>query len=287
MGLMMIEEKRTASPAPHERNREQVLFFTTSVRDGNAVQRQLHEAQTVMVGGGVIGSLTVGLLAEAGVGHLRVLDPMKIDTRMVEADPLLRSEDIGRPRAEALCERLRQHYPALSSESVDADPHSTEELTTVLRGATCAVACLDAPAPALLEALNAAALMVDTRWIVGQMYRGVGLVGPFIIPHQTPCYKCYELRRDANLNNYTETMHYESRLREMPGIRSECVAPRPLAALLSAFLALETQRLLTGVCTPQTIGRVARLDFFSPEVTYHRILRFPHCPACGYGKRRP
>jgi hypothetical protein len=33
-------------------------------------------------------------------------------------------------------------------------------------------------------------------------------------------------------------------------------------------------------------GRILLIDFFAPEMTYHRILRLPNCPACGDEKRR-
>ncbi len=283
---MMSKENPVASLSPEELYGEQIRFFAQAGLDGEAVQRQLSKTRAVVIGGGVVGSLTLSLLAEAGVGMLRILDATRTEARTLPGNALLRAEDVGRPRAEALSERLRQRHPSLTSESVPANPLSASELAPVLRDTDCAVVCLDSPAPALLDAVNAAALQAQTRWLMGQVYSGVGLVGPTVIPDQSPCYKCYELRRNANLSNYEETVQYESRLRQMPGIRSECVAPRPLAALLSAFLALEVQRLLTGVSTPQTVGRILRLDFFATDMTSHQILRFPNCPACGYGKQR-
>jgi hypothetical protein len=93
------------------------------------------------------------------------------------------------------------------------------------------------------------------------------------------------MRRNANLEHYAEVMHYEEQLRQMPALTSGGVAPRPLATCIGGLLALEAMRLLTGVVVPQTVGRILRLDFFAPDMTYHRILRFPNCPACGYGKR--
>src|SRR5262249_53869904 len=64
------------------------------------------------------------------------------------------------------------------------------------------------------------------------------------------------------------------------------VGPRALAACLGGLLALEAMRLITRLAPPQMAGRVLHVDFFAPEMTYHRVLRMPRCPACGYGKRR-
>ena len=145
--------------------------------------------------------------------------------------------------------------------------------------------CLDSPAPALLDAVNRAALQANVRWVTGQIYRGTGILGPTVIPYQSACYKCYELRRNANLENYEEVMHYETRLRQMPAIRSEFVAPKPLAQTLGGLLALESLRLMTQTAIPQMAGRILLIDFFAPEMTYHRILRLPNCPACGDERR--
>jgi hypothetical protein len=94
------------------------------------------------------------------------------------------------------------------------------------------------------------------------------------------------MRRDANLDNYEETMQYESRLRQMTGMRNECAAPSSLAALIAAFLSLEALRVVTGASYPQMVGRILHLSFFGTDFSEHRLLRFPNCPDCGYGKRR-
>jgi thiazole/oxazole-forming peptide maturase SagC family component len=162
-----------------------------------------------------------------------------------------------------------------------------EKLGNAIRGLDAVIVCADSASPALMDVVNEAALRTNKRLLVGQVAQGVGLVGPTVIPKESACYKCYELRRNANLLNYEEIMKYESRLREMPGIRSEMVAPRPFAALIGGLLALEALRLLSGIAPPQTVGRILRINFNAPEMTYHRLLRLPNCPACGYEKRRP
>jgi bacteriocin biosynthesis cyclodehydratase domain-containing protein len=261
-------------------------FFSQAAMDGETIQRTLAAARAVVIGGGVIGSHALASMGDSGVGTLRIVDQTTIEERHLAGSALLRDEDVGRRTAEALKERVDERNPFLRTEAVAANPLAADELKTLFRDQSCVVVGLDSPSPALLDAVNEAALQTGTRWISGQIYRGLGLVGPTVIPGQSPCYKCYELRRNANLENYEETMQYESRLRQMTGIRTECVAPKSLASLIGSFLAVEAVRLLTGVSYPQTVGRTLHLDFFGSEPTIHRILRFPTCPACGYGKRR-
>lgn len=264
---------------------DQIRFFSQFSTDGQEVQKLLTGAQVVIFGAGAVGSHALATLADAGVGKLHVVDQAEATKHDVAGSALLQLHDVGHSRAERAAHYVNaKEIPSVKCEAVETD--SDEDFKKALKGAACALVCLDSPAPLLLDAVNEAALEADVSWITGQVYQGMGIVGPTVIPRQSACYKCYELRRNANLPNYEEVMHFESRLRQMPAIRSEFVAPKPLAATLGGLLALETLRLITQKATPQLAGRILRVDFFAPEMTYHRILRLPNCPACGDAKRR-
>lgn len=139
---------------------------------------------------------------------------------------------------------------------------------------SCMLACPDTSDPELLDAANAAALRNGWNWIGGRIEWGCGLIGPAVLPRQTACYRCFSLRREANLPLSQSTP------------TSDWGSMGPLAACVGSLLALEALRLMSGVTRPQTLGRVLRVDFFAPEMTSSRVLRLPSCPACGYGKRR-
>lgn len=274
-------------PLPEESFYEdQIRFFSLSSIDGRAAQRQIGRAKVAVLGGGVIASHAISSLADSGLGSLRVAGDGTVTGRDVAGNALLMVEDVGRARAEAFSSRVNgRKNPQVKCEGVSADMTFGPGLLDIIQGMDCVLVCLDSPAPALLEAVNRAALQANVRWIAAQVYRGIGLVGPAVIPRQTSCYECYELRRRANLPNYEESMQYESRLRELPAIKSELVGPRPLAACIGGLVALEALRLISQRAFPQTAGRILRIDFFAPEMTYHRILRVPNCPACGYKRK--
>lgn len=285
----MAETKRIQKgPLPEEGfYGDQIRFFSMAGVDGRAIQDQIAGARVVVLGGGVLASHALSSLADTGIGFLRVADDCKVTAADLPGNALLDEADLARPRSDALSSKINgKNNPEVNCEGLHCDTASEANLLDIVKGMDCALACLDSPSPAVLEAFNRAALQANVRSVVGQVYRGVGLVGPSLIPGQTPCYKCYELRRNANLPNYEEIMQYESRLRQMAAIKSEFIAPRPLAACVGGLLALEAIRLITRVALPQTAGRILRVDFFAPEMTYHRILRMPNCPACGYERRR-
>jgi len=265
--------------------RDQVQFFSRSSVDGRAVQQRLSRARVTIVGARAIGSHALVSLADSGVGTLRVLDAAMVTARDLPGNALLNGEDVGRSRAEALSSHIGERNPYLKCHGHSVEISSVEEVAEHIRGTDCLLVCLDSPAPAILDAVNQAALQTNVRWIVGQVYVGAGLIGPTVIPHQSPCYTCYQVRRNANLENYEAVMRYESQLRQHPTTESGCIAPGPFAAFIGAFLALEAVRLLSGLAMAQTTGRILRLDFFTMDMTFYRILRLPNCPACGYGKR--
>ena len=145
-------------------------------------------------------------------------------------------------------------------------------------GAACVLVSLDSPSPAVLETVNSASLKGGWPWIPGRIELGVGMIGPTVIPGQSACYRCFELRRQANLTSQPASH---------PAAEGDAAAAAgPLAACVGSLLALEAVRLVSGFAQPQSIGRIMLLDFFAPEISSRRILRLPNCPDCGYGSRR-
>ncbi len=285
-----MEEKATES-CPRQMSKEdffgdQIRFFNQSGFNGEQLQQRINHSRCLVVGGGEVGSHTLAILADSGVGNFKVIDENIVEERFLAGSALLRAEDAGSSYAEGLKKRLEQRNQFSTVDNLTVNPLDKNELKSVLKETDCALICLDSPNPALLEALNEAALQTKTVWLRGQIYRGEGIVGPTVIPGQSACYKCYELRRNANLGNYEEVMEFESRLKEMPQIRTDSDTLRPVAALTASLLALETLRILSGAALPQLVAKYIRIDFRSFDFAPHRFLRLPSCPACGYGKRR-
>ena len=282
-----LKTKKKERLSKDEAHGDQIRFFSQFNLDGEAIQKQLEHSKVIVFGAGAIGSHTVGALAEAGVGTIRVVDEADTDKRDVATSAYLRIADVGKARAEMAALHVNaKEIPSVKCEAVSVDLESETAIEDNVAGTNCALVCLDWPSPALLHAMNRSALRAKTPWISAHLSQGVGILGPAVIPGQTPCYGCYEMRRNANLENYEEVMLYESRLRQMPAIKREVAAPRPLAASLGGLLALDVLRLLTRKSTPQTAGRIMRFEFFAPEITYHRFLRLPNCTACGSRQRQ-
>ena len=248
-----------------ERYLNQIRFFS-EIADGEVVQQRLARLRITAFGSGLVAFQALSALALSGVSNINICGPESAA-----------GEDIA--------QRINQSAHNTNCKHVLFSTVEDETIFQEIEAADAVVVCLDAPAPKLTHAVNIATLHTKTPWISAQMHMGVGWVGPLIIPTETPCYKCYEFRRNANLQNYDQVMRYEMRLDEMPSIVNPVLAPAPLVASVGSLLALDTLRLLTGLAMPQTAGRVMRVDFFASEISYHRILRLPRCPECGHPSR--
>jgi ribosomal protein S12 methylthiotransferase accessory factor len=270
---------------------DQVAFFSQvatdgqQAADGRAVQQRLGRSSVLVVGARSVGSHVLATLADTGIGTLRVLDRAVVDDRDLVTSGLLTQDDVGRAFGAAAVDHLGIRNPYITAESVEADATSADDIAQQLHGVDVALVCLDGPSPLVLEAVNAAALRTGTTWCAAQVVGGVGLLGPTVIPHQSACYTCYQLRRNANLDEVEGVLAFEAQLRQLPTVRTGFIAARPLAAILGGLLALEAVRLLSGFGLPQTVSQVLRVDFLGERPSMHRLLRFPRCPSCGAAPR--
>ncbi len=75
---------------------------------GFSGQSKLREARVIVVGVGALGSVQADLLARAGVGEIHVVDRDIVDITNLQRQTLFDEADVGRPKAEAAAERLRE-----------------------------------------------------------------------------------------------------------------------------------------------------------------------------------
>lgn len=157
----------------------------------------------------------------------------------------------------------------------------------LLAGADLVVVAEDVTGETLQESLNRTLLASGTAWMLIRRDGFRVQLGPLFIPHETPCYLCYERRVLANRTDYVHAVRARTVLDEL-GLRR--ATPDNIVSfvttLASSWCAFEvilfTASRVQGT-TPRLAGSFIRVSLSEPTVQTHRLLPVPRCPACAAG----
>jgi bacteriocin biosynthesis cyclodehydratase domain-containing protein len=142
------------------------------------------------------------------------------------------------------------------------------------------VACQDWPAFTFFDAVNRACLVSGIRWFRVAISGTSAQLGPTVVPNQTACYTCLDLRLQTHEPDLDGYRAYRAQV-NTPDSRSDEGCLAPLWSVVAGQVALEVMRLLTGFASPVTIGRFYEFTAVSPAVIWHDVLRVPRCSSCG------
>ena len=197
----------------------------------------LAERTVLLAGLGNIGSPLAALLLQAGVSRLRLVDRDVVEPKNLIAQDF-RPEDVGRPKAEALRDRLRARFPECDVQSWSMD----------LEDMPVGVADVDLAFGALDSRRARQVLIDDIAWPlgVGVIDGGVGdghlgRVQLFRPGPETACLECTWGDADYRL----ASREYPCR----PGGRAESTptgAPAYLGTFTASLMVREAVRLLMG-----------------------------------------
>lgn len=137
------------------------------------------------------------------------------------------------------------------------------------------------PFSPLFSWVNAVSLTFETMYTSCTVYGERGLVGPTVIPGQTPCYTCYELRKKSNIVHYDEFTYFETYVKKHPELQKSSGAPISMLSLVANVTILEVFKIVTGIGTAQTAGGQISFNPLTMEMEIHPILKLPRCPDCG------
>jgi bacteriocin biosynthesis cyclodehydratase domain-containing protein len=142
------------------------------------------------------------------------------------------------------------------------------------------VACQEDLAFTYFDGINRACLASGTRWLRVTATGTSAQLGPTVVPNQTACYTCFDLRLRANQPDLEGYLAYQAH-NSTPGGRVDPGSTAPLLSLIAGQVALEVMRLLIGFAPPVTVGRFYEFSVGSPVAISHDVLRGPRCASCG------
>ena len=230
-------------------------------------QRRLLASTAVVIGCGALGTHIANGIVRAGVGRVRVVDRDFIELNNLQRQLLFDEEDIaqGLPKAVAAANKLRRINSQVQVEAVvtDVTPDNVEQL---VGDADLVLDGTDNFETRLL--LNDACVKLDIPWIYGGVVATYGMMMT-IIPHQTPCFRCF--LNELPAPGSTPTC-------DMVGVLGTA------AAIVAGLEVTEGLKLLTG--QEQALHR--RLIYFDAWAGSLERLEMGKgetpCPACDLGQ---
>lgn len=146
-------------------------------RDGWLLINQRLMSRVLIVGADYFGSRLARLLVAAGIGEVLVHDPRPVGARDLADGEVFLPSDIGRPRQQAIADRLPGVVPI-------RDPADTTSSLAVLVG----TGALD---PLAWEPF----LRNDRRHLPLVLGERDATIGPLVVPGSTCCLRCIDLYR--------------------------------------------------------------------------------------------
>ena len=231
---------------------------------GLAGQEKLLESSATVVGAGGLGTPILTHLAAMGVGTLRIVDRDVIESTNLHRQTLYRDSDIGRPKIEAIAERLQEINPDCDIHPIPASVNRVSA-PGIIAGTDIVIDALDSVEARY--ALNAACVDAGTPFVSGG---AVGTAGQIlvVIPGETACYDCVfpGLAED-----------------DMPSCGVEGVNPTILS-VIGGMEAAEAVRILCGQ-QAATLNTVLHVDLSTADFVKSSTLMVPECHTCGTGER--
>jgi bacteriocin biosynthesis cyclodehydratase domain-containing protein len=142
------------------------------------------------------------------------------------------------------------------------------------------IACKEAPGFDFFDRINRACLQSRVRWLRVCVAGASAQLGPTVVPHETACYTCLDLRQRAHEPDIDGYLAYRSQS-GAPGHHVDTTSAAPLVSIVAGQVALEAMRLLTGFAPAVTVGRFYEIGAASQAATAHDVLKVPGCPSCG------
>jgi molybdopterin/thiamine biosynthesis adenylyltransferase len=252
-------------PVQYERYSRQILFAPL----GAEGQKRLLASRAVVVGCGALGTVVAGLLARAGVGHLRVVDRDFVELSNLQRQTLFDEVDArdALPKAVAAERHLRAANSGVEIEGVVADV-TPENVAELLGGFALILDGTDNFETRML--VNDYAVSAGVPWIYTAAVGSYGVTFT-VRPGTTACLAC--LVESAGDGNGAGNRWPEETC-DTSGVLNSA------AGMVGALEAAEAVKLLSGH-EEALSGRLVSCDVWAGRFQSVRVERDPNCRACG------
>ena len=257
----MAAVKKNGDPLQDE---ERILRYSRQIildEIGGAGQRKLMNASVFVAGAGGLGNPVSAMLVGAGVGKVAIADFDKVDISNLHRQTYFTTEDIGKPKAQVLAERLRKLNPDVEVVAITEKISASNVLDLI---ADYDIVIDGSDNFSTRYAISDACVILGKPYIYGAVLRFEGQVSTFWAT-EGPCYRCL----------------YPSP--PPPGMMPSCQEAGvigPVPTVVGAWQAKEAILLITGKGQP-LIGKLLVMDMLYNDISIVKVRKREDCPACG------
>lgn len=167
----------------------QMGFFTLLGSDFKQYQDMLRSSRVLLLGAGAIGTHVLWNLAAIGVGEVTVIDFDVVEESNLNRQLMYVPEDIGEPKIEILCGKIKAFNPEMVLIPVRLKVESPADIERFIDGKSLVVKAIDTPEEAT-EWANEVCVKHQVPLINGGFLDHIGVVGPIYLPGESLCAAC-------------------------------------------------------------------------------------------------
>jgi thiazole/oxazole-forming peptide maturase SagC family component len=240
----------------------------------------LKNAKVLLIGARMLGSRLALQLAQLGVRNISLVDDQRLSKQDLYFAPFLAPQKLDMSCAEATMFMVEKVNPQATVQVL-----KNQELKEALQNKNynLIIVAKDRPHPALYDEINKHVLEKKVTWTIVTMDGLAGIVGPTIVPFETACYKCYELRLESNIKEYSQYLQYKKYLNDNPSEYGKSVGLPSFADVVTGFLSSDVPSILLN--SGATFGKMIYFHFPTLRMEVNNVLKLARCPACGKGAR--
>lgn len=240
---------------------------------------KLTHSQVVIIGAGGVGSWVALFLAQMGVGRFVIVDDDVVKLHNLNRS-VFTKVDIGTHKAHAIAKMLsakKQNYYEITSilKKIDSAQVLSVDLEGVVDPQTILINCADYPSVSQTSAIiHEIAFARNLPYIIAGGYNmHLSLIGPTVVPGETPCFHC--ISHGMNQLKVAEIEGAERIVKEHRNLGNLA----PLAAISASFAANECLKVLLGLpnLKPTMIGKRGEFNFFTNRLTLEEYGMWDEC----------
>jgi bacteriocin biosynthesis cyclodehydratase domain-containing protein len=241
-------------------------------------QERLANATVAVIGCGGLGTWALWGLACAGVGHLICVDDDKVQLSNLNRQIMYAPSDVGRAKVAAIADALEDFNPRLDVEIRERRIGSVADAKALATTTDMIIATADTPPYEIGRWVDIGCREAGVPYISGGQFPPIVRIGPFVIPGETACMQCQELRARECFPLYDELTAFRAQR------SAEAATLGPSSALIGSVLSMEAVHYLTRLHRPATAGSALIIDLRTMVVRREEISPHDQCDCDAAGR---